>query len=191
MEKLSEGGRLYLQEFYILQEAQNDVFNFLNEIVEKTYQNLLEKKDLLPVPEDFSWEIWKSQSSPGTLEVYAISSKEFRLFKKGKSELYLQYLDVRHDSELTETGQVSLSIHSRNEFRKKIRQLPAEVTSKAFEEAEGQDISLSFEQRVINRSEVKLDLDSATKSSDIISGLILERCGGLEAFISSLKGQIG
>lgn len=47
MKKLSEAGKLYLQDFYILNEAQNDVFVFLDAIMGQVYENLIEGlKDL-------------------------------------------------------------------------------------------------------------------------------------------------
>lgn len=38
--KLSEGGKLYLNEYYILDEALNDVNDFLNEILDRVYKTL-------------------------------------------------------------------------------------------------------------------------------------------------------
>ena len=63
-------------------------------MVERTYQLCLEKKETLPVPEDFTWLIWNNQASPGILEIYPATSKDLKLFKKDKSELFIQYLDV-------------------------------------------------------------------------------------------------
>lgn len=190
MEKLSQAGRLYLEHFYILQEAQNDVNNFLNEVVEKTYQGLLEKKDLLPVPKNFTWQIWKNQASPGVIEISPVALMETGLFSKGKVDLHLTYLDVRHDSKLTETDAVSITINSTNRIRKKLKRLPFDIPSMAEEIELVNESPLDFGQRVNNRSQLQLNLDSASESSEIVMEYIIERCEEVEAFVSRLLTQV-
>ena len=190
MEKLSQAGRLYLEHFYILQEAQNDVNNFLNEVVEKTYQGLLEKKDLLPVPKNFTWQIWKNQASPGVIEISPVALMETGLFSKGKVDLHLTYLDVRHDSKLTETDAVSITINSTNRIRKKLKRLPFDIPSMAEEIELVNETPLDFGQRVNYRSQLQLNLDSASESSEIVMEYIVERCEEVEAFVSRLLTQV-
>ena len=190
MEKLSQAGRLYLEHFYILQEAQNDVNNFLNEVVEKTYQGLLEKKDLLPVPKNFTWQIWKNQASPGVIEISPVALTETGLFSKGKVDLHLTYLDVRHDSKLTETDAVSITINSTNRIRKKLKRLPFDIPSMAEEIELVNETPLDFGQRVNYRSQLQLNLDSASESSEIVMEYIVERCEEVEAFVSRLLTQV-
>ncbi len=189
MERLSKAGKLYLKEYYLLKEAESDVNNYLNEIVEKTYQQLLEKKELIPAPKHFSWNLWKNQASPGIMQIYPVASREFYTFKKGKSELILQYLDVRRESKLTETDAVSIEIHSTNSLRKKLRQLPSELLREFQETAEVHGIPLNIDQRVNYSSQVPLNLDNAAESSNTIAEFIIERCEGMEAFISKILEQ--
>jgi len=191
MERLSKAGKLYLKEYYILKEAESDVNNYLNEIVEKTYQQLLEKKELIPVPKHFSWNLWKNQASPGIMQIYPVAPREVSTFEKDKIELILQYSDVRHESKLTETDAVSIGIHSTNTLRKKLKQLPSKLFREVLEIAEAHGIVLNFDQRVNYSSQVQLNLDNAADSSNTIADFIIERCEGMEAFISKILEQAG
>ena len=127
MERLSEAGKLYLQDFYILNEAQNDVFIFWDAVMNQVYQNLVEGIKDLSGPEDvFVWEAWKNESKPGRLDVWPSAKKEVIPFKKGKGDLYLICRDVRHEAELSDTASVSVKIRCTNYFLRSLKQVPSE-----------------------------------------------------------------
>ena len=49
---------------------------------------------------------------------------------------------------------------------------------------------LDFGQRVNYRSQLQLNLDSASESSEIVMEYIVERCEEVEAFVSRLLTQV-
>ncbi len=125
------------------------------------------------------------------MEISIHTSKNLGPFKKDKTELHLQCLDVRHARELIDTDAVSITINSTNNLRKKLKQFPKEMLNKAIEEAMGQDTLLDFEQRVNYTSQVKLNFESATESADTITEFVIECCEGMETLVSRLIEYIG
>jgi len=191
MEKLSEAGKLYLQDFYILNEAQSDVFIFLDAVMNQVYQNLVEEiKDLSGRDDVFVWESWKNESKSGRLDVWPSTKKEVIPFRKGKGDLYLICRDVRHEAELSDTASVSVTIRCTNYFLRSLRQVPSETLELALKTAEEHGTSVDVNKRnVLNREEVKLNLDSVSGSVDSVTEFIMERCQGVKEFALRIVKQ--
>lgn len=68
MEKLSEEGKLYFNDYLILSEALNDTNRFLNVVVEKAHDIILKDENDLE-PKDFTIGLWENKSNKGHLEV--------------------------------------------------------------------------------------------------------------------------
>lgn len=191
MEKLSEAGKLYLQDYYILNDAQNDVFVFLDALMNQVYQNVAEGiKDLYDPGNIFSWEAWKNESKPGRLGVWPLPESETVPFRKGKSDLYLRCCDVRHEAGLSETAGVTVVIRCTNYFLKSLKQVSPEILGKALEAAEKQGISLDVSKKnEFYKEETKLNLDSISESVDSVTECVLEHCQGLREFALQIANR--
>ncbi len=185
MKKLTEAGKLYLQDFYILNEAQNDVFAFLDAVINQVYQDLEETVKNLPEPgEHFAWKIWDSKSKPGLLEVWPSATREIAPFSKGKEDIYVTCCDVRREGELHHTDSVGVSIQCSHGFFSRLKnEVPFEILEKGLKAAKEQGTNISVnKRRVLYKEEVKLELDSVSDSADSVSEFIMERCRGVREF---------
>jgi len=191
LKKLSAAGKLYLQDFYILNEAQNDIFSFLDAVVEQSYQTVEgSMKDLHDPDELFNWSIWKYKTNPGKMEIWPWTKKEIYPFGKNKQDLYMVYCDVRHDPELSDTAAVSITVRCTNMFLRSLKQLSAEDLRKAQKAAEPFETIIDLTKRnVLSKEEIKLNLDSTSDSADSIAEIIAERCRGLKEFALQIVKQ--
>ncbi len=186
MEKLSQAGRLYLKDYYIINEAQKDLFAYLNTIQENVYNNLVDRKNEIPVPDGFVWNTWMSKSNPGILSIWPASDKDIKVFRKGKAELSLDCKDVRHDNNLTSNDSVSLYIHSNNTFRSSLKLNDDSLLNFAIQAASKHNIILRFTQRSSYYSQVTINLDDAIESAENITDEIINCCAAIDEFIRVL-----
>lgn len=192
MKKLSEAGKLYLQDFYILNEAQNDVLVFLDAIMGQVYENLIEGIKDLSDPEGlFAWKVWKSGAKPGLLEVWPSAKKEIVPFGKGKEDLYVICRDVRREDKLSDTTFVSITIGCTHKFLNSLkRNVPRETLGLALRAAEQIGTNLDVnKKRVLYREEISLELDSASDSVDTVTEYFMERCRGVREFALQITGK--
>jgi hypothetical protein len=57
MEKISEMGKLYLKDYYVLMEAQDQSHTFLNTVLENVINRIEERREELPdLGEDYYWK---------------------------------------------------------------------------------------------------------------------------------------
>lgn len=95
MERISDAGVLYLEDYQILTEAKNEVERFLNAIVEAVTTSMRSEEDNL-CSDHFAACIWKNQSSLGHLEVIYENLQDNHMFRKEKVDLYIIYKDIRN-----------------------------------------------------------------------------------------------
>lgn len=184
MKKLSEAGKLYLQDFYILNEARNDASVFLDAVMSQAYQDLLREIRDLPAPgEPFTWKVWKSETNPGVLEVWPSAKKDIIPFGKGREDLYVICRDVRR-GELDNTNCISVVIGCSLRFFNSLkRDVSSEVRDLALKAAAKCGTSIVMDaKRTLYKKEVSLNLDNATDSADSIAEFIMERCRGMREF---------
>ncbi len=188
MEKLTEAGRLYLNDYYVLEEARNDLFVFLNYITDQVYDKWLEqknKKELFNNVKELSWGSWKSKGNPGNIqfEPKATAEKGYGLYEAGESGIVLAYGDIRHRSELYDPSSVQLHISAVNNIRKKLNQISAEKMEQAMKELSKYNIDLDISKRAIYQTFVKINPADPETTIDEITEIIAEKCQGIEVLI--------
>lgn len=155
MEKLSEAGKLFLKDYLVLNEAKNDVDRYLNTVVRKVHDIILEQLDDFN-SKDLQLNIWENKSTKGRLQIRFKSLTEHELFRKNKYDVYIMYRDIRNATDLFTNNSIKIYLHS-----------PAVVSNledtlkKLSQEKLNYNI---YTQKIIN-----LDLDSSTQSAEKIA----------------------
>ncbi|MGM0549309.1 MAG: hypothetical protein ACQER0_08575 [Bacillota bacterium] len=160
MEKLSEAGKLFLEDYLVLNEAKNDVDRYLNTVVRKVHDIILEQLDDF-TSEDLRLNIWENKSTRGRLQVRFESLTEHELFRKNKYDLYIMYRDIRNATDLFTNNSVKLYLYS-----------PAVVSN-----LEDTLIRLSQEKldyNIYNKKVIELDLNSSTQTAEKIAEEIFD-----------------
>ena len=186
--KLSEAGRLYLQDYYILDEARKDVDKFIGVILEEIFSKLNEETDNFN-DDIFNWYLWMSRSSPGYFSVNSQYKKEGGLFRKSKDDIYITYRDVRRCNDLKTTDSVKIEINSGSIFKRNLKNFKENNALKleeAIMEIGDKDTPLDFNKKVHYDLELKIDLNDSDNSIVQITDLILEKWSALDEFVRML-----
>lgn len=192
MKKLSEAGKLYLKDFYVLNEAQNDVFMFLNAVIDQVHKNLEERvKELSDQEGLFAWEVWKNVTRPGRLWVWPSAKKELPPFRKSRDDLSILYCDVRREDKLSDTTSVSITISCTYKFLDSLKKhVSPETLVQALKVADELGTAIKVNKtRVLYREELSLDLNSVSDSVDLATESIMERCEDLKEFVLQIIKQ--
>lgn len=186
MDRLSEAGRLYLKDYYILNEAQKDVFAFFNRVQDAIYQNMSERRDELPTINDFTWKTWFSKANPGRISIWPEPIRDISIFRKGKEELSLICRDARHDNNLASTDAISLIITSVNTLRRELKNIDNAILSSAVSTAAKHEVNLCFTKRTNFYNAIPINLDDAIESAETVTEVILNYCIAINDFITVL-----
>lgn len=171
--KLSEGGKLYLNEYYILDEALNDVNDFLNEILDRVYKTL-EMKIKSSESEAFTWNIYQNKSRRGYLELGIQSNKEIEEF--GKAKIQIIYKDIRYAEDLSSTSGVKIqtwSPASMNNFISEVKSVSVDL----------------FKKDIYENGFVYLNFDDSDKSAETIVEYILGKYEQVNKVIEVIENK--
>ena len=190
MEKLTEAGKLYLNDFYILEEARNDLFIFLNYISDQIHDKWVEQsenKELFNKEEGLTWVSYKSKGTPGNMHFWPKGSgnQGCGLLEEGDSGISLAYGDVRHRAELYNPSSVQLHISVTNNFKKKLNQVPSNKLNRALEEAKKYNVDFDLDKRTIYGTQIKINVNDPQTAIDEITETLVEKCQGIEAFLKN------
>ncbi len=124
MNKLSDAGKFYLTDFKILQAVNDELDQFLDDIMLKVSENL--QKDLVePTKHKYkSLNIWLNQSGKGFFEFSFLNEYKNREYKDGK--VYIVYKDTRNldDYDKNDVIEIDISINStRKRFEKEFTKI--------------------------------------------------------------------
>jgi hypothetical protein len=109
--ELSNTGRLYLNEFYILNEARKDLEFFLDALTDSVFQQLMMRKVDFS-SNHFSWDVWRNKSTYGRIDVEFKVKEKVPLFRDGKADIYIIYEDIRHTVDLKNHSTIKISVWS-------------------------------------------------------------------------------
>lgn len=66
MEKISEMGKLFLKDYYVLTEAKDQSHDFLDAVLENVYKLIEERREELPdLGSSYQWKTWSNKSNLG------------------------------------------------------------------------------------------------------------------------------
>lgn len=101
--QLSNSGKLYLNEYYILTEAKKELDLYFDLVVDQVYQNLkLEEENYNNA--NFQWFVWQNKSTKGRIDIEFKTLGKLPIFREGKADVYVIYKDIRHTNKLKKYG---------------------------------------------------------------------------------------
>ena len=177
MEKLTEAGRLYLNDYSILEEARKDAIRYLNAVVEETYELVNEEIEDM-APEGFEMYTWKNDSSKGVMGTSFRCVSEIIYFRKDKVDLTMNYKDIRRAKDLSDSKFIKIYLTS-----PKIASNLEERLREFAEERIGEDIySSDF---------IRLNYDNSSQTAEELSEKILDKCNTVRELIIDLRETEG
>lgn len=118
MAKLSEAGALYLKDYYILTEAREEMESFLDKVLLAVHLKLEGMVEGL-TDETTKWSEWKSQSPMGYMQIgVQVLQGEFGGSRKGRSDVFVEYRDVRHTTRIEDplSVEIGVAVHAQSKL---------------------------------------------------------------------------
>lgn len=107
--KMTEAGKLYLRDYYILNEAKRDMDSYLNDIFDRL-ETLFQQKTTEINNNAYTWAYWRNKSTDGMIQFYVTPNEKIPNLRTGKSDIYLMVQDVRNTSELINAETVKIGM---------------------------------------------------------------------------------
>ena len=109
MESMTRAAELYLEDYYILSEARSELDRYLDRMLEEVYDALSSETERLN-DEESEWRIWRNKSSSGIIQLELfIKTPQFEFLRHKKSDIYVQYKDIRQTTRITTPKSVEIS----------------------------------------------------------------------------------
>lgn len=102
MERLTDAGNLYLNDYQILNEARKEVDRYLNAVVDSVYE-MLKSENYNFSTDLFKVNIRNNESSKGNLNMSLRYLKDGAILKKNKINFNITYKDIRHEDRIQPT----------------------------------------------------------------------------------------
>ena len=187
MEKLTEMGKLYLHDYYVLTEAQEQSHDYLDTTLECIIERIEDRKEeLLDLGDDYYWETWNNKSNLGYYQIYLKSKVENKLLRGKRVDIMITYRDVRHTNMLNNPTSVEIYIGCKSFFHKKVNQISQIELDEAYSKAIETGTPIDYKRKKLFSTEISLNLLSASDSADIIADELIERANGIAAFVESI-----
>lgn len=107
--KMSEEGKLFLNDYYILNEAKRNMESYLNEVFNRL-EYLFSLKNAEINTDLYKWESWRNKSTDGTIQFFIKPRIDITNMRKEKADIYIIVYDVRNTSELKNTNEVLVKL---------------------------------------------------------------------------------
>lgn len=170
MSKISEAGKLYLEDYYILNEAKKEAGNYLDDVLKQVHNIVSDEIKSLDKPY-LKWEIWVNQSTRGYMQIYLVPQSEKEISKKSK--ISILYKDVRYTTELSNTSSVRISVWTSSEAKYFIKEV--------------KKLSMNLMNKDIYKTKIlPLDLNDSVQSAETISEYILDVYNSINLIIEEL-----
>ncbi|MTI94363.1 MAG: hypothetical protein FH749_02590 [Firmicutes bacterium] len=184
MNNLSEAGRLYLADYAILKEAQDDVHSYLETVIDHVYEALKEAKEQFNPTSPLAWGIWRN-SDKTKINIDLVSKKEQFPFIN-KLNFTIRYRDIRLDKYLKRPDTVGVSMWSTNGFLSNIKKLSTDRFNGMEALAKENGIDLDFTRKYNFKEIIELDLNDASKSADNIVESLQDKWHALNEVVELL-----
>ncbi|MFW5891713.1 MAG: hypothetical protein ACOCUI_05790 [bacterium] len=169
MDRLSEAGELYLDNYFVLEQASNEVENYLDSVLENTIELVM--KGLKELNSDyFEWSYRVNNSNPGIIFFWPNNLKESNVFRLDKRDIYVLYKDIRYLSDIDETNKIKVYTDNPN-------------ISSYLEDIIGKVVKHEERNKIYKEEFIELDLGNSVSSAEIISDRILDRCEAVNELI--------
>lgn len=109
--KMLEEGKLYLKDYYILNESKKNMESYLNDIFNRL-EYLFSLKNAEINTDFYRWESWRNKSTDGTIQFYIKPIIDIPNMRKDKADIYIIVFDVRNTSELQNTNSVLITLET-------------------------------------------------------------------------------
>lgn len=173
MTKITEAGALYLKDYYVLNEAKDEMDQFLNTVLATVHTKLAEELKELS-DGTFQWVVKNNQSSPGYLQVNLLLPNGIHGFiRAGNVDVYIIYRDIRNTSRISEPKSIELTVTTSAQAK----QLRAELMKMSEDVSEG---------ALLGHHYPALDLSSSENSAETIVDKMLSLCVELRGMIEDI-----
>lgn len=159
--KLSEAGKLYLEDYILLEQAKADVDQFLNSLAETVYDRLKMEIDVygeLP----YTGRAWLNQSTKGRIDLDVMTSDENTILRPNKADISIIYKDIRHYTKLTSSATIRISVWT-PDVAKSVRQHLEVLCAR-------KEIESCYQDQI-----VAVDLDDLQSTADEIVGVMMSK----------------
>lgn len=194
MERLSEAGRLYLENYHALQRARDDMDRFLNRVAEHLVVYIEGN-----IAESCSGDnglvkcrVYANQTHVGKIHVYLRVVTEREPFVERKSYLEMDYRDIRYASDLARTDEVCIRVAATKVDQRQLKRWENELQQAMswIEERHGIALAIGEGQNTLFRAETTFDLDNAAASAERIGEILLECADAIQGFMMDLCNRI-
>ena len=173
MDRLSEAGELYLDNYFVLEKANNEVENYLDSVLNNTIKLVLEGlKDLNS--DYFEWSYRVNNSNPGTIQFWPVNLIESNVFRLDQKDIYVKYNDIRRFSDYEKSDSVKIYMYNPN-------------VSSYLEDIIGKIVKYKDLDKIYKEEFISLDLGNSINSAEKISEKILNRCEAVNDLILKIN----
>jgi hypothetical protein len=170
--KITEAGKLYLKDFYILNESRKDMEEYLDAILVfiETHFN----KKLTELNTDYyRWNIWKNKKNSGEIQLEFFSKSEIKYLRKNKIDLWISVCDSRTTGDLSDTFAVKMSVNSHK-------------LSKNLRETIGKEIVEYSTKVTLFERIIDFKMKSSEEDANLIITAVIDEMDRIETFIDGL-----
>lgn len=170
--KITEAGKLYLKDYYILNEARKEMAEYLNAILEAV-EAKLDKMRVEFSNENYKWDYWRNKTTYGEFEFQFTPLIDLPHFRKSKCDLFIKIYDVRITSHLTNTCAIKMRV--------KVRK-----TNKELWQSMGQRQCRYAVDNILVDQDIELDMESSDQDAESIIESISEEVYTINQMIDEL-----
>lgn len=176
--KLSEAAKIYLSEYYILEQAKKNVDEFLNSVAEETYNYLNQNQERI-ILSGIKWDIErfdpKKVKSKSKLRIKLIATNNNKeTLTTDTHFIYVIYKDVQNTIDLVNPHTVRIHAWTPNKYKEIREQI---VTM-------NKDV---IKNDIYSKDFIQLDLNSTEKSAEKIADFIINKCKEINIVVKNLS----
>lgn len=163
--KLSEAGKLYLEDYTLLEQVKADVDQFLNRLSETVYESLkieMDGYDGLP----YVGRPWLNQSTKGRIDLDVMTSEGNTILRPNKADISIIYKDIRHYTKLPSSATIRISVWTPDVARS-VRQHLEDLCVR-------KEMASCYQDQI-----VAIDLDDLQSTADDVVGIMMSKMNSI------------
>ncbi|AOM83516.1 hypothetical protein [Salisediminibacterium beveridgei] len=188
MNELNRAGKLYINDYFALKFAEEQLTQFLNRIFSDTaeYTNSAWENSH---SKNVAWVMQFSNDTNkiGKGDLYPEFDWNGRHYGKKENQISVRYWDIRKYRDMENADCIRLSIRCLKELKDRMMELPEEVLKMAIKAAEHEGINLEFRTgEPLYKQFVVINLDDADETAHRIAVEMTRMKRALDAFLDTI-----